>query len=121
MKSTWHISTVASFLAPTGTMAIAVQTPEEKTFEDKLAAVAPSDHPGHARPTDHKPLRGHGRNNMKRRFPKRKYGQRWQIETVNSMIKRTLGAALRARKYWSQSREIVLKVLTLNVMILWRS
>jgi hypothetical protein len=35
------------------------------------------------------------------------------------MIKRTLGAALRARKYWSQSRENVLKVLTLNVMILW--
>jgi hypothetical protein len=30
-----------------------------------------------------------------------------------------LGAALRARNYWSQSREIVLKALTLNVMILW--
>ncbi len=28
------------------------------------------------------------------------------------------GAALRARSYWSQSREIVLKALTLNVMIL---
>jgi hypothetical protein len=70
------------------------------------------------RPTT-KPLRGHHRNKMKQRFPKKKYGQRWQIETVNSMIKRTLGAALRARKYWSQSREIILKVLTLNVMILW--
>jgi hypothetical protein len=70
------------------------------------------------RPTT-KPLRGYWRNKMKKRFPKRKYGQRWQIETVNSMIKRTLGAALRARTYWSQSREIVLKALTLNVMILW--
>jgi hypothetical protein len=69
------------------------------------------------RPTA-KPLRGHWRNRMKQRFPKRKYGQRWQIETVNSMIKRVLGAALRARSYWSQSREIVLKALTLNVMIL---
>ena len=70
------------------------------------------------RPTT-KRLRGHWRNKMKQRFPKRKYGQRWQIETVHSMIKRTLGAALRARSYWSQSREIVLKALTLNVMILW--
>jgi len=70
------------------------------------------------RPTT-KPLRGYWRNKMKQRFPKHKYGQRWQIETVHSMIKRVLGAALRARNYWSQSREIVLKTLTLNVMILW--
>jgi len=70
------------------------------------------------RPTN-KRLRGYWRNKMKQRFPKRKYGQRWQIETVHSMIKRVLGAALRARSYWSQSREIILKALTLNVMILW--
>jgi Transposase DDE domain/Transposase domain (DUF772) len=70
------------------------------------------------RPTA-KRLRGHWRNKMKLRFPKRKYGQRWQVETVHSMIKRVLGAALRARSYWSQSREIVLKAITLNVMILW--
>jgi hypothetical protein len=70
------------------------------------------------RPTNRR-LRGYWRNKMKQRFPKRKYGQRWQIETVHSMIKRVLGAALRARSYWSQSREIVLKALTLNVMILW--
>lgn len=36
---------------------------------------------------------------MKRRFDKKKYGQRWQVETVNSMIKRRLGSALRARNY----------------------
>jgi Transposase DDE domain/Transposase domain (DUF772) len=70
------------------------------------------------RPTT-KLLRGHHRNKMKRRFPKKQYGQRWQIETVNSLIKRLLGAALRARAYWSQSREIVLRVLTHNVMIRW--
>jgi len=69
------------------------------------------------RPTT-KPLRGYWRNKMKQRFPKRQYGQRWQVETVHSMIKRVLGAALRARSYWSQSREIILKALTLNVMIL---
>jgi hypothetical protein len=39
-------------------------------------------------------------------------------ETVNSMIKRLLDAALRARKYWSQHREMVLRVLTHNMMIL---
>ena len=67
-----------------------------------------------------KPPRGYWRSRMKRWFPKKQYGQRWQVETVNSMIKRLLGAALRARTYWSQSREILLRVLTLNVMILRR-
>ncbi len=33
---------------------------------------------------------------------------------------RVLGAGLRPRNYWSQSREIILKALTLNVMILPR-
>ena len=71
------------------------------------------------RPTT-KPLRGYWRNKMKQRFPKRQYGQRWEVETVHSIIKRVLGAALRARSYWSQSREIIFKALTLNVMILPR-
>lgn len=69
------------------------------------------------RPTK-KRLKGHWRNQMKIRFNHEKYGQRWQVETVNSMIKRTMGSALRARSYWSQSREIALRVLTHNVMIL---
>jgi hypothetical protein len=38
-------------------------------------------------------------------------------ETVNSMIKRLLDAALRARKYWSQSRETILRVLTHNMIL----
>jgi transposase len=71
------------------------------------------------RPTK-KRLRGRWRNQMKTRFNQQKYGQRWQVETVNSMIKRTMGSALRARNYWSQSREITLRVLTHNIMILWR-
>jgi hypothetical protein len=69
------------------------------------------------RPTSKK-LKGYWRNRMKTRFNKVKYGQRWQVETVNSMIKRSMGSALRARTYWSQSREIALKALTHNVMIL---
>jgi hypothetical protein len=58
---------------------------------------------------------------MRTRFNHQKYGQRWQVETVNSMIKRTMDSALRASSYWSQSRELVLRVLTHNIMILWHS
>jgi len=71
------------------------------------------------RPTNKRP-NGHWRRVMATRLDKCKYGQRWQVETVNSMIKRLLGSALRARAYWTQCREITLRVLTLNVMIVWR-
>ena len=49
--------------------------------------------PERGRPTD-KPPAGRWRRRMKQRFDKTKYGQRWQVETVNSMIKRRLGSAL---------------------------
>jgi hypothetical protein len=63
--------------------------------------------PTRGRPTV-KPPRGRWRRRMKARFAqsKLKYGQRWQVETVNSMIKRRLGSALKARHYGSQCREI---------------
>jgi hypothetical protein len=70
------------------------------------------------RPTARPPT-GHWRRQMKQRFAryKPKYGQRWQVETVNSMLKRRLGSALRARSYHSQCREILLRAITHNVMI----
>jgi hypothetical protein len=71
------------------------------------------------RPTA-KPPRGYWRRTMKRVLPRSRYGQRWQAETTNSMLKRLLGSALRARTYWSQCRETVLRGLTLNIMILRR-
>jgi hypothetical protein len=46
------------------------------------------------------------------------YGQRWQAETVFSMIKRRLGEAIPGRSYWSQCRELMLNALTHNVLIL---
>jgi len=49
---------------------------------------------------------------------KKRYGQRWQAETMISMFKRLLGSALRARHHWSRCREIMLRVITLNIMIL---
>lgn len=62
--------------------------------------------------------KGKWRKVMATRFNKKLYGQRWQVETVNSMIKRNLGSALRARSYWSQCRELMIRFLTHNVMIL---
>jgi hypothetical protein len=67
-----------------------------------------------------RPVKGKYRKLMKQRFPKKTYGQRWQIETVFSMLKRNMGAALRARNYHSQTREIRLRILTHNLAILRR-
>jgi hypothetical protein len=77
--------------------------------------------PTRGRPSD-KPPAGRWRRWMRARLRnfKAKYGQRWQTETVNSMIKRRLGSALRARSYWSQCREIILRAITHNVMIVIR-
>jgi hypothetical protein len=46
------------------------------------------------------------------------YSQRWQSETVNSMMKRNLGSALRGKTPASRKRDLRLKVLTHNLMIL---
>jgi hypothetical protein len=77
--------------------------------------------PTRGRPSERPPA-GRWRRWMKQRLKsfKAKYGQRWQTEAVNSMIKRRLGSALRARSYWSQCREIILRVITHNVMIVAR-
>jgi hypothetical protein len=62
------------------------------------------------------------RRRMHRRFAGKldrvAYGQRWQIETVNSMIKRNLGSALRARTTVHRRHELLLRVLTHNIMLL---
>jgi len=71
------------------------------------------------RPTARLPS-GRYRRQMKTRFPKKTYGQRWQVETVFSMIKRRLGSTVNARTRWSQDRALMLKVITHNIMILQR-
>jgi hypothetical protein len=57
---------------------------------------------------------------MKGRFERLKptYGQRWQVETVNSMVKRRIGSALRARTEDNQCGEMILRAITHNVMII---
>jgi len=49
------------------------------------------------------------------------YGQRWQVETVFSMIKRNLGESVNATNYHSQCRALRLLAITHNIMILLRS
>lgn len=59
----------------------------------------------------------HYRRLMRSQLAALPYGQRWQVETVFSMLKRNLGSALRATTYWSQCREIMLRLFTHNVMV----
>jgi hypothetical protein len=77
--------------------------------------------PNAGRPTNKLPT-GRRRRNMHHRFKRKAdkeyYGQRWQSETVNSMIKRNLGSALRATTARRRSKELLLRVITHNVMIL---
>ena len=65
------------------------------------------------------PPSGRYRRLMKQRFDWTTYHQRSQAETVIRMIKRNLGDWVRGRSYWSQCRELQLKVITHNVMILY--
>jgi hypothetical protein len=80
--------------------------------------------PNAGRPTSKPPPTRH-RRNMRHRFArkadKKYYGQRWQVETVNSMIKRNLGSALRAKTARRRSMELLLRVVTHNVMVLCKA
>lgn len=58
------------------------------------------------------------RRQMKRRFFRRIYHQRWQIESLISRLKRRLGSALRSRIWQTQKQECRLRVLTHNLMLL---
>jgi len=61
------------------------------------------------------------RADMKRAFAdgsvKKAYGQRWQVETTNSMQKRNYGSALRARTPERREREMLLKVIVHNISV----
>ncbi len=76
--------------------------------------------PKYGRPTTKLPTT-HYRRLMKQRFDTAAYGQRWQVETVFSAIKRRLGSSLRGRTYHSQNRDMALMVLTYNIMLIWHA
>ena len=46
------------------------------------------------------------------------YTHRWQGETVHSMMKRNLGSALSGKTAWSRKRDIALRAITHNLMVL---
>ena len=60
------------------------------------------------------------RRALRRRFPRTTYHQRWHAESGFSQHKRRLGSALTTRSTPAQRRELVLRVLTHNLMILRR-
>ena len=65
---------------------------------------------------------GYYRRLMRRRFKggpdKQQFGQRWQAETVNSMVKRNLGSACRARTPRGRKKDMLLRAVTHNLMII---
>lgn len=65
--------------------------------------------------------RGRWRRVMYTRFPTRCYRQRRQIESVFSRLKRRLSPALTARSAATQAEELVLRVLTHNLLLLSRA
>ena len=73
------------------------------------------------RPSDKAPAGRHRammKRQLKRRDVRATYGQRWQVETVNSVMKRNLGSALRARTQHRRSMELLLRSVVHNVMML---
>ncbi len=54
---------------------------------------------------------------MQTRFDKVKYGQRWQVETAISMIKRRQSDCTAGRSYYSRRRDMMLMAVTHNIMI----
>jgi hypothetical protein len=83
--------------------------------------------PNSGRPRkDGGPPGGRWRRIMKRRLKtpesRKKWGytKRWQVETVNSMMKRNQGSALAGKSARSRRRDMLLRVITHDVMILPR-
>ena len=50
-------------------------------------------------------------------FDEETYGQRWQVETVMSMLKQHLGSTISARTDGTRQREMALMAITHNIMI----
>ncbi|WP_408015437.1 transposase [Sabulicella rubraurantiaca] len=59
-----------------------------------------------------------GGRSTRHRFPRATYNQRWHAESGFSQHKRRLGSALTARGDHAQARELVLRVLTHNLILL---
>jgi transposase len=66
------------------------------------------------------PMTGRYRKRLYTRFPKKTFGQRWQVESAFSQDKRRFGSAVRGRSYHSRCRNLRLRVLVHNAAIIRR-
>jgi transposase len=64
------------------------------------------------------PPRKYYRRLMRLNFDAAAYKQRWQIETVFSMLKRNLGYTIKARAHANQNAEMFLMAITHNILII---
>jgi Transposase DDE domain len=64
-----------------------------------------------------KTVRGRYRRQLRLRFPKKLYRQRWQIESMISRLKRRLGCALTARIPDNQEHEALWRVVAYNCLL----
>lgn len=70
------------------------------------------------------PPKGHYRRLMKRQLKTKRqrkkaaFGQRWQSETAHSMMKRNMGSACRAKTAWGRKKDMLLRSVTHNIMII---
>jgi transposase len=87
------------------------------TYAREVCNIETTIPPKHGRPTTKLPKTKY-RRLMRTNFKQEIYGQRWQVETVFSMIKRNFGSAVRARNIESQAREMMMLVLTHNIAII---
>jgi hypothetical protein len=73
--------------------------------------------PARGRPGS-RPPKGRYRRLMSQLFPKKTYGQRWQIESCFSQDKRRFGAAVQGKNHLARSRKLEIRLLIHNIAIL---
>ena len=64
--------------------------------------------------------KGNHRRRLWRRFPRKRYGQRWHVEGTYSQDKRRFGSQLRSTSVAGQWGELLLRVLVHNTALLLR-
>jgi hypothetical protein len=114
MAQATDMATIATLLADAGYDAEWIHLAARIAFG--VRTIIP---PTHGRPSREPPT-GYYRRRMAKHFNRPLYCQRSQVETVFSMLKRRLGSAVNAYSPWSHRRALLLKVLTINIMILRR-
>jgi hypothetical protein len=74
------------------------------------------------RRSDGKPptVTGRYRRRLRGRFPRKTYGQRWQIESAFSQDKRRFGSWVNGRSHHSRCRSLLLRVLAHNLAVIRR-